>query len=121
MRPVLCALAALTLAACDSGTAGFEIGGTYSGTQQESGGSRLTLDLTVPDTPTGSAFAFTVTASRFVGGQQTSSVSAAGTGTYDHPTITLTVQGQTGTGTVSDDGDTIRVEVPNAGAATLTR
>ena len=120
-------LLALALTACDSTDAEFEIGGTYSGTTEDSRdedtgeGTFTTLTVDVPETESGESFRFE---GRVVerGGFDEVIDLVGGTGTYDHPALTLTVEGETATGTVSDDGDTILLQTePGDDPAVLER
>lgn len=116
----LLAFLGLALTACDS-TDDFEIGGTYSGTFEDSIGFN-DAELTIPDTPNGDTFTFQYFLSETDGdGTVFDEYTVSGTGTYDHPEITLTIEDETTTGTVSDDGDTIRIDDGEGEIITLTR
>ena len=111
----------ILLPACDS-AADFEIGGTYSGSFDNTLGSDNDAELTVSDTASGGRFTFQYTlVERSGDGASVSETEVGGTGTYDHPKVTLTVEGETIDGTVSDDGDTIRLDAGDGFIITLTR
>jgi len=101
----------LLLPACDSVDAGYVIGGSYSAVTEDLGeGNQTVATLDIPETASGETFAFaaTVTETNAVG---STSSDFTGTGVYDHPAVTITVEGETSTGTVSDDGETLTIEI----------
>ncbi|WP_412069515.1 hypothetical protein [Rubrivirga sp. IMCC43871] len=113
------ALLVVALAACDS-TEEFVVGGTYSGVTEDLGTTQTIATLDIPETASGGSFRFSALIVER-GPSDEVITGAEGTGTYDHPTISLTVEGEVATGTVSDDGETIRLEVDPGQFATLRR
>ena len=99
------------MSACDSVDAEYVIGGTYSAVTEDHGdGSQTFTTLTIPETESGETFAFDATVTETNASGSTSS-DLSGTGTYNHPAITITAEEETSVGTVSDDGQTLTLEI----------